>query len=303
MTFVIGVDGGGTHARAVLVDEEGRELARGEAAGAVVRVAAPAAAARAVGEAVRTAAARAGVGLPGAVLWAGLAGAGSPEARLGVEKELDGTGIAQRVVVGTDVEAAFYDAFGLGPGILLIAGTGSIAWARTPAGSVVRVGGWGDRLGDEGSGFAIGQAALRAVVRAEDGRGPSTTLTERVVAQLALESVDALIPWKAGATKADVARLVPLVSKAAAEGDEVARDILSRAVRELSDHLAAALERGGPWPEPPELVLAGGLLAEDGALHAAMSAAAAAHAVRLSPRRIDPALGAAKLALAALAER
>jgi N-acetylglucosamine kinase-like BadF-type ATPase len=303
MTFVIGVDGGGTHARAVLIDQDGQELARGEAAGAVVRVAAPAAAARAVGEAVRTAAARAGVGLPGAVLWAGLAGAGSPDARLGVEKELEGAGIAERIVVGTDVEAAFHGAFGTGPGILLISGTGSIAWARTSGGAVVRVGGWGERLGDEGSGFAIGSAALRAVARAQDGRGPSTTLTERVLAQLALESVDALIPWKAGADKADVARLVPLVSKAATEGDEVARDVLSQAVRELCDHLAAALERGGPWPEPPELVLAGGLLADDGALHGAMSVAASAYPVRLSPRRIDPALGAAKLALAELAAR
>jgi len=303
MTFVIGVDGGGTHARAVLVDAGGRELARGEAAGAVVRAAAPAAAAKAVGEAVRMAAARAGVDLPGAVLWAGLAGAGSPEARLGVEEELKDAGIADRVVVGTDVEAAFHDAFGVGAGILLIAGTGSIAWARTPTGAVVRVGGWGERLGDEGSGFAIGQAALRAVVRAADGRGPTTTLTERVAAHLALPSIDALIPWKASATKADVARLVPVVSKAAAERDAVAGGILSQAVRELGDHLAAVLERGGPWLEPPELVLAGGLLAEDGALHEAMSAEASAHPVRISARRIDPAMGAAKLALCELGGR
>jgi len=303
MTFVIGVDGGGTHARAVLVDEDGRELARGEAPGAVVRLEAPSAAARAVGEAVRKAAALARVDLPADTIWAGLAGAGFPDARLAVERELADAGIAQRVIVGTDVEAAFHDAFGSGPGILLIAGTGSIAWTRTPVGAVVRVGGWGERLGDEGSGFAIGSAALRAVVRAEDGRGPSTELTHGVLGQLALEGVDALIHWTASATKADVARLAPLVSKAAAEGDGVARDILSRSVRELSDHLAAALQRGGPWPEPPELVLAGGLLAEGGALHAAMSAEASAHAVRLSRRRIDPAMGAAKLALATLAGR
>jgi glucosamine kinase len=303
MTFVIGVDGGGTHARAVLVDEDGEELARGEAPGAVVRLESPSAAARAVGEAVHKAATRAGVDLPAGAIWAGLAGAGFPDARLAVERELVNAGIAEKVVVGTDVEAAFHDAFGSAPGILLIAGTGSIAWTRTAAGGVVRVGGWGERLGDEGSGFAIGSAALRAVVRAEDGRGPSTELTHRVLEQLSLGGVDALIPWTASATKADVARLVPLVSKAAAEGDGVARDIMSRAVQELSDHLAAAIERGAPWQEPPELVLAGGLLAEDGALHAAMSAAAVAHAVRLSARRIDPAMGAAKLALAALGGR
>jgi N-acetylglucosamine kinase-like BadF-type ATPase len=85
-----------------------------------------------------------------------------------------------------------------------------------------------------------------------------------------------------------------------AEGDEVAADILAEAVRELGGHLAAVLERGGPWPEPPELVLFGGLLAEGGTLHSAMSAEASTYPLRLSSRRIDPTLGAAKLALAAL---
>lgn len=298
MTSFAGVDGGGTHTRAVIVDGEGRELARGEAGGAVVSAEAPGRSARAVAQAVRAAAERADVPLPVDVLWAGLAGAGTREARVAVTEELRPLGVAERVVVGTDVEAAFHDAFGQGPGVLLIAGTGSIAWARGASGEAVRVGGWGERLGDEGSGFAIGTAALRAVARAADGRGPGTLLVDAVLEGLALDRVDTLVPWAAKASKGDVAGLVPLVARAAAEGDAVAAGLLGEAVPALCDHLRAVLERAGPWPRPPELVLWGGLLSPGGALHEAMVEAVGAFPVRLRCGDIDPALGAARLARA-----
>jgi len=298
VTSFAGVDGGGTHTRAVIVDGEGRELARGEAGGAVVRAEAPARSARAVAEAVRAAAERADIHLPVDVLWAGLAGAGTREARVAVAEELQPLGVAERVLVGTDVEAAFHDAFGEGPGVLLIAGTGSIAWARGASGETVRVGGWGERLGDEGSGFAIGTAALRAVARAADGRGPETLLVDAVLEGLTLDRVDALIPWAAKASKGDVAGLVPLVARAAAEGDAVAAGLLGEAVPALCDHLRAVLERAGPWPQPPELVLWGGLLAPGGVLHQVMVEAVGAFPARLRCCDIDPALGAARLARA-----
>lgn len=296
MTLFVGVDGGGTHTRAVLVDEAGRELGRAEGGASVVRVEAPESAARVVIETVRAAADMAGVDLPADVLWAGLAGAGSRDARVGVEVALSAAGLAERTVVGTDVEAAFEDAFGDGPGILLIAGTGSIAWARSADGRLERVGGWGDRLGDEGSGFAIGMAALRAVVRAEDGRGEVTRLRAAVIEHLGLGAPSDLIAWVATASKARVAALVPVVVTAAQEGDGVARRILDEAVAALTDHLTAAVERGGPWENPPELVLWGGLLQPDGSLRGAVEPAARSLPVQLSARSVDPALGAVSLA-------
>lgn len=301
MTLVVGVDGGGTHTRAVVADATGQVLARAQCAGAVVHAAEPSGAANAVSAAVRAAAQEAGVALPVASLWAGLAGAGLEPARRSVERELESCGLADRVLVATDVEAAFHAAFGPGPGVLLIAGTGSIAWARNPAGEVVRVGGWGEWIGDEGSGFSIGLAALRAVARAEDRRGPATALRDLVLARLGVERPDALVGWVAEATKGDVAALVPVVSQAASEGDQVASDLLEEAVAELSLHLSAVLERAGAWPEPPGLVLWGGLLVEGGSLHARMVESASALNVRLASSEIDPALGAAKLALASLA--
>ena len=300
MNLVVGVDGGGTHTRAVIVDEGAKELGRAGSSGAVVTAGAPELAANAVAEAVHRAAERAGVALPVSGMWAGLAGAGLEAARLAVSGELGKAGLAERVVVGTDVEAAFHDAFGQGPGILLIAGTGSIAWARGPAGEVIRVGGWGDRLGDEGSGFAIGLGALRAAAQAADGRGPPTALHDGVLEFLALDGREALVAWAATASKGDMGSLAPLVSQAASEGDPVAMKLLATAVSDLSDHLSAVLERAGAWPELPELVLWGGLLRDGGPLRDAMAEAVTAYPVKLVAGEVDPAMGAAKMALAAL---
>jgi N-acetylglucosamine kinase-like BadF-type ATPase len=296
VTLFVGVDGGGTHTRAVVVDGEGRELGRAEGAGSIVRIDAPGAAARAVVETVRAATMDAGVDLPVSTLWAGLAGAGAREARADVERELSTAGLARTVVVGTDVEAAFQDAFGDGPGILLIAGTGSIAWARNGEGEIERVGGWGELLGDEGSGFSIGMAALRAVVRAEDGRAEATRLRAEVMDHLGLGAPEDLVDWVATATKARVAALVSVVVTAAQSGDGVASHILAQAVTELMEHVTAVIERGGPWQGPPELVLWGGLLQPGGSLRPAVEEAIASLPVHLASCSVDPALGAATLA-------
>ena len=303
MTYVIGVDGGGTHTRAAIVDERGLELGRAEAAGAVVTARAPEPAASAVAQAVRGAAERACVDLPGGLLWAGLSGAGHEPARQAVTALLVRAGLAKRVVVGTDVRAAFQAAFPEGPGILLIAGTGSIAWARTPAHEIGRVGGWGQQLGDEGGGYAIGLGALRAVVRAEDGREAATVMRDDVLRVLAMSDPTELVPWAASASKAEVAGLVPIVVRAAANGDPAASQLVDEAVRELARHVSAILDRMGPWPAPPPLVLWGGLIGEEGPLRAVLVRELTPYDVELRDGQIDPAMGAARLALAALAKR
>ena len=100
---------------------------------------------------------------------------------------LFGVGLAESIEVGTDVEAAFHDAFGDGPGVMLIAGTGSIAWARDESGVMHRVGGWGQHVGDEGSGYWIGHGARSgAWTGAEDGRSAATALRESVLESLGL---------------------------------------------------------------------------------------------------------------------
>lgn len=297
MSFVIGVDGGGTHARAVIVDAEGRDLGRGEAPGAVVTVRSPAEAAEAVELAVREAAASACVDLPGAVLWAGLSGAGQEDARRAELAELTRVGLADHVVVGTDVEAAFRSAFPRGPGVLLIAGTGSIAWGRDAEGRVVRVGGWGERLGDEGGGYAVGLAALRAVARAEDGRAEPTAMRAAILEALGLSDPEQLIPWATLATKAEMASLVPIVAEIAATGDPAANALLDEAVAELVRHVAALLRRIGGSGERARLALWGGAIGREGSLRSRLLEALATQPVDLIEADPDAAMGAALLAL------
>ncbi len=293
MTFFIGVDGGGTRTRAVILDEEGRELARGAAPGAVATARAPDEVGAAVSAAVRVAADEAKLSLPGAVLWAGLAGAGAEEARHAVLAVLDRAGLAERVLVGTDVEAAFQDAFPQGPGVLLIAGTGSIAWARSDDGAVCRVGGWGRLLGDEGSGYALGLEGLRLVMRAEDGRAPPTALTERLITACGVRHAAGLVSWVDGAEKAEVAALAPTVVSAADEGDAGARVLVDAAVDEL-----VMLVRSASENRQHPVVLWGGLVAGDGPLGPRVVAALRRVGYGPVDVPVAPALGAARLALA-----
>ena len=296
--FVVGVDGGGTLTRAVILDDTGAEIARAEREGAVVTADAPGEAASAVAAAVRTAAVRGGVTLPVRTLWAGLAGAGREVARDAVTAALSRVGLAESIAVSTDAEAALHDAFDDGPGVMLIAGTGSIAWARDEGGATHRVGGWGQHMGDEGSGYWIGMEALRRVAQAEDGRGAATMLREFVLESLGLRDPTELVVWVASASKAAIAALVPDVVGAASAGDAGAAEILEVAVATLTSHLAIVVEQSGPWSGKPCLALGGGLLRAGGPLRDAFLTAITGHGVSLVDRELDPPMGAARRALA-----
>lgn len=292
-----GVDAGGTRTRVLLVDGEGEELGSAQGPGAVADPGAPEVAAEAVAAVVREAARAAGIPLPLEALWAGLAGAGRESARTGVESALGRMGLATRVRVGTDVEAAFHEAFAGGPGILLLAGTGSVALGRGEDGTVARVGGWGSVLGDEGSGWAIGVEGLRRVARDADGRGRETALGPAILEALGLGAADELIPWARTAGKGEVAALVPVVARTAEAGDPVAREILAGAVAELEGHVHTLLASLGPWSRPPTVALAGGLLDPGGPLRTGVEAALHPHQVTILPHLLRPVRGAALLAL------
>ncbi len=296
--YVAGVDGGGTRTRAVIVDDTGAEIARAEREGAVANAAAPHEAADAVTSAVRAAAVEGGVKLPVRALWVGLAGAGREAARDAVTDALSRVGLAEAIEVGTDVEAAFHDAFGKGTGVMLIAGTGSIAWARDERGVMHRVGGWGQDVGDEGSGYWLVMEALRCVARAEDGRGDVTKLREFLLESLGLIDPTQLVTWVASASKREIAALVPDVVRAATDGDASAGDILESAVEMLARHLTTVVERSGPWSQKPALALSGGLISGAGPLRGPLLKAIAGHDLPFVGAELDPPMGAARRALA-----
>lgn len=296
--WVIGVDGGGTRTRAVALDLQGREVGRGEGAASLVDAAHPERAATAVEQVSAAVAEAAGRRLPAAALWAGLAGAGREAARADVEKALHRSGVSGVIHVDTDVRAAFHDAFADGSGLLLIAGTGSIAWGRSEDGREGRVGGWGHVIGDEGSGYAVGREALRRVARTVDGRVAATALVEPVLTHLGLSDPSGIGAWMGSASKSDVAALAPLVAAASGAGDQVASDILADAVGDLEAHLRAIVETLGPWSEAPTVALTGGLLQPGGMLRSPLTDVIARLGLRVLERALDPAAGAARLALA-----
>ena len=296
--YFMGVDAGATRTRAIVADEALKELGRAEGPPAAVDPRFPERAADTIADLVGEAADRAGVPLPCAALWVGAAGAGRETTRSGVEMVLARQGLADRVRVGTDVEAAFHEAHGEGPGIILVSGTGSVAQGRGENGRIGRVGGWGSLIGDEGSGYAIGLEGLRRVARDEDGRGPETELRAAVLTALGLADVQELVAWAASATKADVASLVPVVAESARDGDAVAGEILVQAVEELDGHVETLLDNLGPWSSRPRVALTGGLLHPGGPLRRGMEAALRRHNVGILGRVLYPALGAVQLARA-----
>jgi len=301
--LVAGVDGGGSGTRALVTDGTGRERARGEGPPGRIDPGRPEAAAEAVAEAVRGT----GVGAPLAALWAGLAGAGDAGARTGVEERLRVLGLAERVGVGTDLEAARRDAFGPGPGILVVAGTGSAVVARDEGGREVRVGGWGGRFGDEGGGYWIGVESVGAVLRAEDDRASPTDLRERLFRALGVDDARALAAAGEKAPRDRIAALAEAVASAAAEGDPVAASILERAAAELAEQVRVAVERLGAPGEVASaaaelpVALAGGLLGAGTPLRARLTEMLEARGARVRRDEVRGDRGAVALARALIA--
>jgi N-acetylglucosamine kinase-like BadF-type ATPase len=253
----VGIDAGGSKTLAVVVDQDGHELGRARAGGANYQAVGLKIALAAMQTALESALRVAGrSGRPTAV-WMGMAGIDRPADHALWLPHLAALTGAPRLT--NDAELALAALEGA-VGVAVIAGTGAIALGRDAGGRTARASGWGHLIGDEGSGYDIGRACLRAVARAADGRGPLTALVERVAAEWALDAPDAMIGRVYPVVeKAEIARLAPLVSAAASEGDAVARGILARAAGELA---LAAVAVGRMLALPPALPLAlgGGLL-------------------------------------------
>jgi glucosamine kinase len=292
--ILIGADVGGTKTAAGVSDGE-RMMARAEGPGAAVRPGRALASAAVIAEVVRQALAGAGR-LTGDVLYVGAAGAGREPERDELRKALRAENLATRVVVATDIEIALAAAFDEGPGIVVSAGTGSVAVGRDRAGKRHRIGGYGWQMGDEGSGYAVGRAALGAVSRAADGRSPRTALSERMLSVTRSEDFDALVRWAAGATPPEVAALAPHVLDVAARGDPLAQGIADYAARELTQ-LAICLLPMMEVEPPVGVAITGGLLSSDGPLRRSVLKRLQEEP-RLTPAEteVDAVLGAVRLA-------
>ena len=272
---LLGVDCGGSHTAVVVGDTHGRVLARAEGPGSAMRPGGAERSAAVILDVARRAATQANVTLPAGIALVGAAGAGRAPEQAELAAALTAAGVAERVDVRTDVEIALAAAFGDGPGILINAGTGSIAYARGPDGQLHRAGGHGWQLGDEGGGYWMGRRALTAAARAHDGLEESSTLLERLLVALGLQTFNDLIRWTATATPAQVAALAPHVLNAAREGETVAQRIVAEAAMELSQ-LVRVLLRNFSDGDAITMATVGGLLRPGSPLLSALRANLAA---------------------------
>ena len=302
--LVVGVDGGGSKTQVIVADGRGKEIATLTGAASAVRPGEALHSAEVIGALVRDALAVAEHEERPRMLTVGVAGAGREQERKALQRALEGENLAEDVLVVTDAEVAMEDAFGEGPGILLISGTGSVAFGRGPTGTFVRCGGWGPVCGDEGSGAWIGRRALSVITASHDGREPETRLVGAVLTALQLDEVDDLVAWASSATAKDFAALAAPVMTLAAERDLRANSICTLAAEELVLHVRT-LARQLFVDERADLpvALAGGMMHRGSFLrrlveHRLKTAVPGSH---LHGEEVVAARGAVKLARKALA--
>lgn len=171
----------------------------------------------------------------------------------------------KHLLVENDGLAALLGATAGEPGILVIAGTGSIVYGINQEGISARAGGWGHKVGDEGSGYWIGKQAIMAVLKAEDGRGEPTELGSWILPHLGLKTPEDLFNWiySADYSVEKVGELSRFVSYAVSGGDQVAHQILKVAGHELFLGAHAVVNKLDLLDKPFKIILQGGVLQND----------------------------------------
>ncbi len=260
VTFV-GVDGGATKTLSVAADAEGNIIGVGEAGPSNYHIVGLDTAVENINASIRLALAGAKLGVADVVVL-GLAGMDTLHDFRFFEEKAVPKVAGRRVYVRHDAEIALVGATVGRPGVIVIAGTGSVAGARNRRGEYARCGGWGYLVGDEGSAYYIAIEALRAVLWAFDGRGEPTALTGEVLKALGIDSPDEILRklYLEGMGTSDVAKLAPLVTRLAAQGDGVAARIVERAAEQLALHVVALVKRLGMLEEQPiKVAVVGGV--------------------------------------------
>jgi glucosamine kinase len=276
MTFFLGFDGGGTKTECVLVDGEGEVLSRAlNGPSNPLRAGFPRAY-MSLGAAADAVLARKhirAVDIQG--VFAGLGGAGLPR----TVKQM--TGFFARsfpsasVRVTSDLELSLAAAVGDGPGVVLVAGTGSAAYGRNARGKTARAGGRGPWFSDEGSAFRIGREAVRAVVLAEEHRGPTTALSEKLMIFLDCQNWTGITDRVIRNPDDIFPKVYPLVVRAAARGDAVSVSLLKQAAEELSGLALSVVQQLGMEGEEFPLAKTGGVFGRSAILDPAVDAALA----------------------------
>ena len=303
MAYYLGVDGGASKTAALVTDDSGRPLGDGIAGPSNHLRVGIETASRNIVRAVNKALANAEVGSR-EIVWAycGIAGADHPAHRQEVVDSLSDFFPRGNFTVDNDARIALTGAIGFAAGVVVIAGTGSVAVGRNAAGQEARAGGWGPIVGDEGSGYFIARGGLSAILRAYDGRGPATSMTDLLKRDCDMTPPDLSRFIYAQTTHADdIARLGKLVVEAAENGDAIAAEVVQRAGKELAKAVLAVAQRLGLASSDFPVAYVGGAFNAGETLLAPMRSAILATAphARIVPPAHTPVEGAAQMAIRA----
>jgi N-acetylglucosamine kinase-like BadF-type ATPase len=306
--YVLGLDAGGSKTSAVLCAMDSSICAEAQGGPANLHVEGAERCAGIILDLVQTCCHSVGCSVSeiGAIV-AGVAGAGRSADRQNLTEVLSRGAASRNLVLNklsieSDARIALEGAFGGKPGIVVIAGTGSIVFGRDMRGNIVRSGGWGRIVGDDGSGYEIGRAAIRFLATALDGHAKPTKLSEMLRTKYGFVSQEAVIDtiYK---NKFDIASVAPSVLDAAHKGDKAAKTILAAASASLVvkiGQMLAVMNKGKRNPPKRFLALTGSLLASENVYSRSVRAEIkrTIPAVVLHPPESSPVFGAALMALA-----
>lgn len=252
-TYIIGVDTGGTTTECIVVDESYSLLGVGDAGPGNYRVAGTDGARKNVETAIREALADANVEQSETIV------AGFGMGTLDTDEDyglisgfLDDIEFVDDQYIDNDVVTAYFSITAGDPGVVVIAGTGAMAFGRNEAGKRARSSGWGWLFGDEGSGFDAARLGLQMASKAYDGRGEPTELVDAACAHFGLDSFDDVFTDVLDEIDhaKDVASFAKPVAETAAAGDPIAADIIDEAADELVDAGVAVVEKLDLAPSP-----------------------------------------------------
>src|SRR3954469_19014516 len=233
MMHVLGLDAGGTKTVCLLANEHGTVIASARAGGANLQAVGELAVEKVLHDVMDEAIGERGI-VPAAICL-GIAGVDRPDDHAVIRGIMKRIGRQARILIVNDALVALEAGAPEQPGVVVISGTGSIAYGRNARGEAARAGGWGYVLGDEGSGYWIGRAALRAVLRESDRRGPATALTPLLLQHFGVARAQELIHevYHTNLRPAAIGALAKSVQGAFSDGDAVAIGILRGAANEL----------------------------------------------------------------------
>lgn len=243
MLHVLGIDAGGTKTVCLLADDTGQVVSRSRGSGANLQGMGELQVEKVLHEVMEDAVGGRDIVPDG--ICVGIAGVDRQDDYDIVRGIMRRIGRKARVLVVNDALIALEAGAPGQAGVVVISGTGSIAYGRNAENVAVRAGGWGYVLGDEGSGYWIGRAALRAVLRAADHRGPATLLTDLLLDRFHVSQPQALLRevYQQQAKPAALAALASAVHTAFNQGDQAAIGILRSAAHELEGSALSVVRR------------------------------------------------------------